>query len=144
MTGSEAGPAFRKTETETGTWGTFVSQRSWLVIHAALIVGASASIYLITPKLWLVGFTFGALSLMYGWIWFLGKVGEKIDTAAARRRGLTSAEYEASKPAFRFDLKGWPFQTQIEGQRREYNGWIVIGGLSVAYAAGKYLLDLTK
>jgi hypothetical protein len=81
---------------------------------------------------------------MYVWMWLLGKAGQKVDTAVARRRGLTSEQYEASKPAFRFDLGGWPFERQVEGQRREYNGWIVIGGLSCAYAVGKYLLDIAR
>jgi hypothetical protein len=124
--------------------GEFVSRRGWFLIHAALIIGASASMYLIKPELWLVGFTFGAMCLMYVWMWLLGKAGQKVDTAVARRRGLTSEQYEASKPAFRFDLGGWPFERQVEGQRREYNGWIVIGGLSCAYAVGKYLLDIAR
>jgi hypothetical protein len=121
-----------------------MSQRGWFLIYAALIIWASTSMCLIKPKLWLVGLTFGAMCLMYAWMWLLGKVGLKVDMAFARQRGLTSEQYQAGKPAFRFDRGGWPFQRQVEGHRREQNGWIVIGGLSRAYALGKGLSMLAN
>jgi hypothetical protein len=62
--------------------------------------------YLIKPELWVVGLMFGAMCLMYAWMWLLGRVGQKVEAAVAKRRSLTSEQHEVRKPVFRFDLGG--------------------------------------
>ena len=71
--------------------------------------------------------------------WIVGKVGRKVEAAVAKRRGLTPEQYEARKPIFRFDLGGWPFQKQAQGQRQEINGWVFLAGGMSVFILGKYL-----
>lgn len=119
-----------------------MSRRGWFLVNVALVIGASASMYLIKPELWLVGLMFGAMCLMYAWMWLIGKVGRKVEAAVAKRRGLTPEQYEARKPNIRFDLGGWPFQKQVQGQRQEINGWVFLVGVMFAFILGKYLSTL--
>jgi hypothetical protein len=120
----------------------------WLLITGSAITGVLAWVYYLKPDIRLaviiVGLMVVGLCVLRAWMWLADKASKKIETRAAKRMGLTPEQYEARKPTFRFDLGGWPFQSQVEGQSREYNGWIVIGGLSCAYALGKCLLILAN
>jgi hypothetical protein len=87
-----------------------MSQRGWFLIYAALIIWASTSMCLIKPKLWLVGLTFGAMCLMYAWMWLLGKVGLKVDMAFARQRGLTSSSIRQASQPFDLIVEDGPFR----------------------------------
>jgi hypothetical protein len=58
-----------------------MSPRGWFLINAALTVGASASVYLIKPKIWLVVVMFVGMCLLHAWMWLVGKVVEKVRSA---------------------------------------------------------------
>jgi len=75
-------------------------------------------------------------------MWLVGKVARRVEAVVARRKGLTPEQYEANKPIFRFDLGGWPFQKQGRSERREFNAWILLVGVTSAYMLGKYLSTL--
>ena len=119
-----------------------VSRRGWFLINVAIIIGASASMYLIKPEFWLVGLMLAGLGLMYAWMWLLGKATRKVDGFVAKRRGLTPEQYEARKPIIRFDLGGWPFQKQAKEGPQELNGWFLLVSVTSAFMLAEYLQSL--